>query len=234
MPGAPKPRSLCWLATPAPGAVPGTSGASAGHVGAAPPGGAVAFRSSPPKRRGRGARAPARAAGKRRQGDAAAPGAPALRPQHAGSGAERCPPPAASGGDAAGLRAAAARVAGLESATQAPRGGRSWKRSRHPPRRGGRRPCCPARPWPGSTENASRVARPQPSSAPLARSPPELPASPPPPPPPSCGRPAAGCARDPRPLAAQGWWPGSSGSQRRARAPAGVQRGMQLRAPVPA
>lgn len=144
------------------------------------------------------------------------PGAPALRPQHAGRGAERCPPPAASGGDAAGLWTAAARVAGLESATQAARGGRSWKRSRHPPRRGGRRPCRPARPWLGSTENASRVARPQPSSAPLARSPPELPASPPPP---SCGRPAAGCARTHGRRPRRGGGPGASGARGPGRRP---------------
>lgn len=184
------------------------------------------------QRRGRGARAPARAAGKRRQGDAATSGAPALRPQHARRGAERRPPPAAPGGDAAGLRAAAARVAGPESATEAGRGGRSWRRSRHPPRRGGRRPCCPARPWPGSTENASRVARPQPSSEPLARSPPKLPASLPPP---SCGLPATGYARTYGRWPRRGGGPGAAGARGPGSwVPAGVQPGMQLRAPVPA
>lgn len=184
------------------------------------------------QRRGRGARAPARAAGKRRQGDAATSGAPALLPQHARRGAERRPPPAARGGDAAGLRAAAARVAGPESATEARRGGRSWRRSRHPPRRGGRRPCCPARPWPGSTENASRVARPQPSSEPLARSPPKLPASLPLP---SCGLPATGCARTHSRRPRRGGGPGAAGARGPGSwAPAGVQRGMLLRAPVPA
>lgn len=178
------------------------------------------------KRRGRGARAPARAAGKRRQGDAFTSGSPALRPQHARRGAERRPPPAARGGDAAGLRTAAARVAGLESATEARRGGRSWRRSRHPPRRGGRRPCCPARPWPRSTENASRAARPQPSSEPLARSPSNLPASLPP---------ATGCARTHGRRPRRGGGPGAAGARGPGGwAPAGVQRGMQLRAPVPA
>lgn len=209
--------------------MPGTSGASAGHVGAAPPGGAVASRSCPPS--ARDSELPPRAAGKRRQGDADTLGAPALRPQYARCGAERCPLPAAPGGDAARLLAAAARVAGPESATEAPRSGRSWRRSRHPPRRGGRRPCCPARPWPGSTENASRVARPQPSSEPLARSPPELPA---PLPPPSCGRPIAGCAKTHGRWPRRGGGPGAAGARGAGSpAPAGVQRGMQLRAPVP-
>lgn len=55
----------------APGAVPGTRGASAGHVGAAPPGGAAASRSRPP-RAGDAARAPARARGSGEEEAAAA------------------------------------------------------------------------------------------------------------------------------------------------------------------
>lgn len=68
---APPARTRRRSVATAPWAVPGTRGASAGHVGAAPPGGAAASRSRPP-RAGDAARAPARARGSGEEAAAAA------------------------------------------------------------------------------------------------------------------------------------------------------------------
>ncbi|CAI9171726.1 unnamed protein product [Rangifer tarandus platyrhynchus] len=164
----------------------------------------------------------------KRRGGCGGGGGPALRLHDDRGGAGRHRPRGArTGDDAAGRGAAAARVAGRQSA---PRRRRRAEREEErqassAARRAGGGPAAPARPWPGSPENASCAPRlPPPLPAPRARRPTELLASPPPP---SCGRPAAGCARTRRrrlPRAGEKEGAGARGPRRLA--PAGAQRGM--------
>ncbi|XDA89929.1 hypothetical protein R6Z07M_019532 [Ovis aries] len=183
------------------------------------------FPISPSPCRGRGSRSRP-SPGKRRGGGGG--GGPALRPHDARGGAGRHRPHGArAGDDAAGRRAAAARVAGRQSA---PRRRRRAEREEErqassAARRAGGGPAAPARPWPGSPENASCAPRlPPPLPAPCARRPTELLASPPPP---SCGHPAAGCSRTLcRGLPRAGGKGETRAKGPRRLAPAGAQRGM--------
>jgi len=227
----------CWPAPatrpqPAPGAGPWPPPPGRCREHAAPPpvtwgrsaGRRCCFPISPSPCWGRGSRSRP-SPGKRRVGGG---GGPALRPHDARGGAGRHRPRGARAGyDAAGRGAAAARVAGRQSAPRRRRQAK-WEEERQASsaaRRAGGGPAAPARPWPGSPENASCAPRlPPPLPAPCARRPTELLASPPPP---SCGHPAAGCARTRRrglPRAGGKGGTGAKGPRRLA--PAGAQRGM--------
>lgn len=205
--------------------MPGARGSSAGHVGAAPPGGAAASRSRPPS-----------------AGDAALELPPEPGKTETGrrpsSAPASCPPqsqaPPSSWSSRRGRRCGPLGRGSEGSGAPAPRRQRRAERegerqASSAARRAGGGPAAPARPWPGSPENASCAPlRPLPTPAPRARGPPELLASPPSS---SCGRPAAGCARTRRrrrrrrsPRAGGKGGAGARGPRRLA--PGGAQRGM--------